>query len=328
MNFKEKIKFFFGIIFFFNVFFNKVNCKNNIKKVYIFVHGTEMYTFPALFIPSIQEKLTQKRWQDVLLMTTEKKGLVSITKALDPTQYNLKMNNGLWQTMVKYQAKEDTLFYRFNWDGELSNKNRAAASKQLAYAIVKLKNQYPQAIIYLVGYSHGGNVAAQIFDFIPRNSDLIIDYLILLATPIGSKTEKWVNKKRVRGDFRFTNVYNFYSSVDFIQIKDIFFNFPFCKRCIDNKRKNIFNFKVQFFYNNHSPFDSFIYLPNHKDFWFLYENKKIKNNTFYFYPFIYYLVDVVDAFYSKKYNDINIKYIKSKKIYELSVPIGIEWKDN
>lgn len=293
---------------------------NNIQKLYIFVHGTQKYTLYSIFNSTAQKQLTKKRWENVKNKKIEQPGLIDITNIHDPNQYDLEKNYGLLET-IKKNTQSDSLFFLFNWDGELSNKNRRNASKKLAQEIMNLKKKYQHAELYIIGYSHGGNVAAQIVDFIPKNSGIGVDYLIMLGTPIGDRTEKWLMTKKIRGDYFFNHVYNAYSSTDFTQIKDLFFNFPLCKRYIKMRKKNMTNMEIAFVYDDKIFLDSsFIYSPNHRDFWRIDQNKHIKNNRFYFYPFIYYVFDILKDIQKKKrtrYIHIN----KYKNVLEVHVPL-------
>ncbi len=288
--------------------------------MYIFVHGTEKYTLYSLFNSTAQKELTKERWKKVKNKKIEQPGLINVTHTDDPADYNLEKNYGLLETIKKY-AEKSSLFFLFNWDGELSNKNRSEASKKLAQEIMGLKKKYKNTELYIIGYSHGGNVAAQIADFIPKNSGIAVDYFIMLGTPIGDRTEKWLMKKKLRGDYFFNHVYNVYSPTDFTQIKDLFFNFPLCRRYIKIRKKNLTNIKIAFVYDDKVfPDSSFIYSPNHRDFWRIHKDKHIKNNMFYFYPFIYYLFDILEDIEHKK-KVLNIYTNKHKNILEVHIPL-------
>jgi hypothetical protein len=313
------IRFSFFILFFsfFSLFCPCIG--NDAKKLYIFVHGTEKYTFYSLFNSTAQTQLTKERWLNVKNKKIEQPGLINITNIDDPRHYNLEKNYGLLETLKKYRDS-DSLFFIFNWDGELSNKSRRNASKKLAKEIINLKKKYENAELYIIGYSHGGNVAAQIADFIPKNSGITIDYFIMLGTPIGDRTEKWLMTKKIRGDYFFNHVYNAYSSSDFTQIKDLFFNFPLCRRYIKIRKKNVTNMKIAFVHDDKVfPDSSFIYSPNHRDFWRIHQDKHIKNNIFYFYPFIYYLFDILKDIQQKKMLYINTN--QKKNISEVHIPL-------
>jgi len=47
----------------------------------------------------------------------------------------------------------------FRWSGQNSHTARAAAASELGELLKKLTQQYPNANIYLIAHSHGGNVA-------------------------------------------------------------------------------------------------------------------------------------------------------------------------
>lgn len=122
-----------------------------------------------------------------------------------------------------YGIKQNNHYYTFGWSGLLSSKSRYNDAKKLFLSLKsetdQLKQRGLQPRIRVIGYSHGGNVSLNLAavkkqEF--KNTNLAIDELLLLGTPIISDTDHLVN------DDIFKCVFNFYSLCDRVQPLDFF----------------------------------------------------------------------------------------------------------
>ena len=107
-------------------------------------------------------------------------------------------------------------FYAFGWSGKLSFEARKDASKIFADQLIDLSNKHEsefgiKPIIRIVTFSHGGNVALNLANFLPK--DMRIE-LVLIACPIQSDTERLVFSEI------FSKIYVIYSMNDVLQIAD------------------------------------------------------------------------------------------------------------
>ncbi|MBA3751719.1 hypothetical protein H0X06_02895 [Candidatus Dependentiae bacterium] len=103
-------------------------------------------------------------------------------------------------------------FYFYSWEGHLTFESRFQAAKKL-YPILR-SHTGPLTIIT---HSHGANVALYLAHFahLDNNKDFAIDRLILLAPPIQEVTKPYACSNV------FKEIYNLYSSADFMQIADM-----------------------------------------------------------------------------------------------------------
>ncbi len=103
-------------------------------------------------------------------------------------------------------------FYFYSWEGHLTFKSRFQAAKKL-YPILR-SHKGPLTIIT---HSHGSNVALYLahFSHLHNDEDFTIDRLIVLAPPIQEVTKPYACSKI------FKEIYNLYSSADFMQIADM-----------------------------------------------------------------------------------------------------------
>ena len=107
-------------------------------------------------------------------------------------------------------------FYAFGWSGKLSFEEREKSAKFLSQELVKLAHEHEerygiQPIIRLVSFSHGGNVALNLAQFLPK--DIQVE-LVLIACPVQPETENFVLADC------FTKIYVISSLNDFAQVAD------------------------------------------------------------------------------------------------------------
>lgn len=115
-------------------------------------------------------------------------------------------------------------FYAFGWSGKLSFEERAKSAQFLTQELLKLVDEHEQnygikPILRIVTFSHGGNVALNMAQFLPK--DLQVE-LVLIACPVQPETEDCVLADC------FTKVYVISSLNDIAQVADplnIFRNF-------------------------------------------------------------------------------------------------------
>lgn len=102
-------------------------------------------------------------------------------------------------------------FYFYGWSGDLSFSERRKAAQDLYKYIKTLSNP-----ITLIGHSHGGSVLLELLHVIAEHgdTDLIIDRVVLLGTPVQHVTHDFVYSPNVR------KVNVLYSSGDYLQILD------------------------------------------------------------------------------------------------------------
>lgn len=111
--------------------------------------------------------------------------------------------------LTKSTAKSNATIIPYNWSGKLSDASRLQAARGLALIIQSYPVNTP---IYLIGHSHGGNVALLASQILgkDRYNKHAIHTLYTLGTPINM--EKYFPDMDV-----ITNVYNFYSRADMVQ---------------------------------------------------------------------------------------------------------------
>jgi hypothetical protein len=170
--------------------------KEPIKNIFIFIHGTWAYSFSSLLFNYFEKELIKNRWKKVKNKKAEQPGLIDITNINNKLEY---LNRE--KIILEYKKKNEkyfpnSIYYKFNWDGFLSEANRNKAAKTLSEGIKKIHITHPQAKIYIIGYSHGGNVGLKIANYILEEESLYIEKIILLATPIGEITEKLALSKK------------------------------------------------------------------------------------------------------------------------------------
>jgi pimeloyl-ACP methyl ester carboxylesterase len=111
--------------------------------------------------------------------------------------------------LVRNTIKQKAYVVPYNWSGKLSHASRVQAAKGLAHVIQSYPVDTP---IYVVGHSHGGNVALLASQILgkDRHNEHIIQALYTLGTPISE--EQYFPDMNV-----IMYVYNFYSRSDMVQ---------------------------------------------------------------------------------------------------------------
>jgi hypothetical protein len=241
------------------------------KYTILFVHGSYGINFRTFLemifynifsdkkLKALFNKISQMRFNKKLShhksICSNKKGLDEISKE-SSSHYSFEyVFKGLNNQFEELLDTRDIKYYSFNWHGCLSDQLRKLESNILYYELEKLKKIDPERKLIIVAFSHGGNIVLNI----PKNSNLNIDLLILLATPIGKNSEKNATNQA------FSQIINIYSSKDFYQIFDIFFDFPKIKRFFSNA-KNIINIDLRFLKNNSNNKKKTVIFPSHKYF--------------------------------------------------------------
>ena len=223
---------------------NEINLKQEESEhiITIFVHGT-ILPLPSLKIlrrsfndksctSSFYQKYLNNLRRDTIYnyQPINDFGLIKI-ELNGPSPYVSK-NKYNYLTAKTYQyfhnecdtSKNKTFsFYTFGWNGRLDHKKRVRAAQDLYNALTKeletVKQEKPNSKIKIeiLAHSHGGNVALNLAQSEKKSQqNLCIDKLILLGTPIQSKTKIYVNSPI------FKKIYNIYSTGDAIQTLDIF----------------------------------------------------------------------------------------------------------
>jgi hypothetical protein len=262
----------------------------HINEIIILVHEEKPYPLSTIIFNTKKKKLICQRWQQVAHLKAEQQGLIDITH-LKKNDFS-KKNKALYQIKQK-KNRPERLFFRYNWDGSSSKKDMEKSSCRLAKEIIELKKKYPDALLHFIGFSHGGNIILESAAFIGAKSGLQYDHVILLATPIGKKTEEWALKKKLRGNFFIKKISVFSSQGDYTQIKDFLFNFPICKKFITRRKHGVSNCYISFRYDDQFNFDSFIYHPNHENFWYTQKSFQLKSKSFLLPAIIFYAMDIL-----------------------------------
>ncbi|KKQ10502.1 MAG: hypothetical protein US22_C0061G0002 [candidate division TM6 bacterium GW2011_GWF2_36_6] len=214
-----------------------------IHNVFIFIHGTIIpYPSPVSLFDSIKNTLKSGRrdkisWEERFFNDLRFK---SIYKYQPIQEYGLQPINlapitpnspyyysfvtaVLFQNVLNSIDPEfysDSSFYTFGWDGWLSNQSRIDNAKILYQSLFdlvqKLKTCYENVNITILAHSHGGNVALNLANaYNELKSDLLIDKLVLIGTPVQSETSKFILSPI------FKKIYSFYSDSDMVQIIDV-----------------------------------------------------------------------------------------------------------
>jgi hypothetical protein len=133
------------------------------------------------------------------------------------------------QPFMKHHLKDNNInniYTMGNWCGDLNDIDRAIAGERFIQDVEKIKTIYPHIRIKLYAFSHAGNV---VLEALSKNKQIEIDTLVLLAAPIGKKTNAWITGALIK------NIYNLYSIDDIVQQADFTFNLPYCARMINLK---------------------------------------------------------------------------------------------
>lgn len=214
-----------------------------IHNIFIFIHGTILpYPSPVSLFDSVKNTLKSGRrenisWEERFMYELRFK---SIYKYQPIQEYGLHPINFAPITMkssyyysfvtatlfqcvlnnIDPDKYSDTSFYTFGWDGRLSKQSRMDNAKILYKSlfdeIQKLKNIYESVNVTIFAHSHGGNVVLNLANaYDELKSDLVIDRLVLIGTPVQSETSKFILSPI------FKKIYSFYSDSDMVQIIDM-----------------------------------------------------------------------------------------------------------
>lgn len=211
--------------------------------MFVFIHGTILpYPSPSSLFSSIKNTLKSGRrekisWENRFIHELRFKSIYKFQPIQEyglqriqfapitqnsPYYYSFVTATSFQNILNNINPEEysDTSFYTFGWDGRLSNQSRVESAKilyqSLFYEVQKLKNKYENVNITILAHSHGGNVALNMANaYNELKSDLLIDKLILLGTPIQSETANFILSPL------FKKIYNFYSNSDIVQVMDI-----------------------------------------------------------------------------------------------------------
>jgi hypothetical protein len=253
----------------------------------IIIHGSVWYSMSERLSLENKalwsvEKMRQshKNHQKRLGIRISKRGLQELVDDDITAKENEKIRKYI--LCNEYSCQEKSIqkkYYIFNWSGKLDDINRKSASLLLYKDICALRKKYPNALISLIGYSHGGNVALGIVDWVAifHDYNFQIDYLFLMGTPIGKQTKRWALAKRYCGiptggnlvcmhgdyfeskgycdalskyalkknNYIFKSIINLYHQKDYIQVADLWFDFAPVRTLII-PRKDVFNIESRF----------------------------------------------------------------------------------
>jgi hypothetical protein len=213
------------------------SCKSE-HVVVVFIHGT-IFAYPSVenaqksFWDTSSDKSFLGRYFKNVRFTglykcqpIDEKGLVPIdlreekrsfeVKKLIASKYRNIYQKSLGDKNVSFHL------YTFGWSGRLSRWEREKAAfnlyEQLKQEIIRLQKKHSteNIKIEIVAHSHGGNVALNLAQVEEKGgSNLCIDRLVLLGTPIQNETHAFVESHV------FKKVFNIYSTGDYIQIFDV-----------------------------------------------------------------------------------------------------------
>lgn len=231
---------------FLNICYKSQQQSSKISKMhymFVFVHGTILpYPSPSSLFSSIKNTLKSGRrekisWEERFIHELRFKSIYKFQPiqeyGLQQIQFAPLTQNSpyyysfvtatLFQNVlnnINPEKYSDTSFYTFGWDGKLSHQSRVASAKVLYQSLFnevqKLKNSYEKINLTILAHSHGGNVALNMENaYNELKSDLLVDQLILLGTPVQSETAKFILSPL------FKKIYTFYSNSDMVQVIDI-----------------------------------------------------------------------------------------------------------
>lgn len=160
------------------IFGSMIDNKSSRAKVTIFIHGSR----------SAAKYILPQRYQSKL-------GLHSVSEYTEGSHY-WELAETLEEENLKKYSKQN--FYIFGWDGALSFNTRKNLAKNLYHEMVTMLNFYKQRDgqspeVQIMTFSHGGNIALQLSDFLPfiAHEEVLID-LILIGCPVQAATEQMV----------------------------------------------------------------------------------------------------------------------------------------
>lgn len=128
------------------------------------------------------------------------------------------------QCRIHWPQTEHRFYYTFGWNGLLNAQERQKEGElfyqQLKAELTRLKEMSYEPSVYIIGYSHGGNVALNLARAQEKENDpeerFFIERLILLGMPVQKATDYLVHHAM------FKKIYHIYSTEDAIQTLDIF----------------------------------------------------------------------------------------------------------
>jgi hypothetical protein len=219
--------------------------KNNTIVIEIIIPGSCLYG-PFSQMQYTEETLWSNQNLNGIHKNESRKLKIDITiPGLSEIIINPHSNNYFHLTINKEKENQsDCKFFIFNWPGLRNMDHFFSAAKVLYESIKTIKDHlaphYKNININIIGYSHGGNIAALIPHFVDDDS-FFIHSLFLLGTPIGSQTLQHINMKNKKNEFIIKKIINLYNPDDWVQTCDILFDF-FCSKIIEPiERKNIIN---------------------------------------------------------------------------------------
>ncbi|MBI2353169.1 hypothetical protein HYV11_02925 [Candidatus Dependentiae bacterium] len=133
-------------------------------------------------------------------------------------------------------------FYAFGWSGKLSFQERKKWAQRLAAELIDISNLYYEKhgirpTVRVVTFSHGGNVALHLAEFLPKNFKL---ELFLIACPVQNDTKDFLLYDC------FSKIYMIYSMNDVIQVID---PIHVCKSIKNKNKKKLsarfFNYDIE-----------------------------------------------------------------------------------
>lgn len=140
-----------------------------------------------------------------------------------------------YQNIYEKLNKENTMYYIFNWDGDLSQKSRTFFGNMLAKQINELLPKNKKIDLYC--HSHGGNLA------LIGVINIKVNDIYLLGTPIGKTTEEIISNIP---EENYDHIYNIYAINDTVQIKDPFFDLGYLPgKAIRKLNKRIYNIEIK-----------------------------------------------------------------------------------
>jgi hypothetical protein len=125
-----------------------------------------------------------------------KPGLLPV-KEYEETSHYAQVATILEQRSPEKYCKEH--FYVFGWSGSVSFNVRKKMAKKLCSKVRKLLDAYKKDCgiypkVQVITFSHGGNIALQLSDFLPFFDSQTIDLdLVLIGCPVQAATECMIN---------------------------------------------------------------------------------------------------------------------------------------
>ncbi|MGB8467911.1 MAG: hypothetical protein WCE21_02815 [Candidatus Babeliales bacterium] len=142
---------------------------------------------------------------------------ISHAQDLDPKYHHRTIANTLSKACPALFPAEH--FYLFGWSGKLDFQTRKKEAlvlyEQIAQLVRATQQKYAVApYVRIITHSHGGNVALNMALYCNKDSDFVIDELILLACPVQEETKNLVHAPC------FKKVISLFSRIDSMQVMD------------------------------------------------------------------------------------------------------------